>query len=266
MTISLYHDDCIRYMGLLDDSSIDCILTDPPYLTTDLHFDKDGIDIEGLCSSIIRVLKPNGYFVSFGSIELLAQLQNYFPIRWSGVWIKPNGVMRSVCAKKPRSQCELYAVMVHPNHKISELTYNTLLIEGEPYRTVQRKSDFKRDGKDSLSRVSSSAWGKDGYVCVNDGTRQQTDVICAPSSKNYMAFAERTDHPTQKPVQLLKTLLYMITNKDDLVLDPFCGSGSSLVACHELSRRAIGIEKHKPYYDIAKDRIEAVMAQQKLAV
>lgn len=263
MTITLYHDDCLRVMQDMADGSVDCILTDPPYLTTDLHFDKDGIDIEGLCSSILRVLKPSGYFISFGSIELLGQLCQYFPIRWSGTWIKPNGVMRTATAKKPRSQCELYAVMAHPKHKISDLTYNTMIVEGEPYRTVNRKSPYKRDGKDCLSRVSSSAWGQDGYVVENDGTRQQTDVIYAPS-KQYMALAERTDHPTQKPVALLKTLLYMCTNEGDIVLEPFCGSGSTAVACHELNRHCIAVEKYKEYYDIAKERIEWTTAQQQL--
>jgi site-specific DNA-methyltransferase (adenine-specific) len=242
------------------DSSIDCILTDPPYLTTDLHFDKEGLDIEGLCSSVLRVLKPSGYFISFGSIELLGQLNRYFPIRWSGAWVKPNGVMRTATAKKPRSQCELYAVMVHPNYKIADLTYNTLIVEGGPYRTVQRKVKYKREGKDSLSRINSNAWGEDGYVCVNDGTRQQTDVIYAPS-KNYMAIAERTDHPTQKPVQLLKTLLYQCTNEGDTVLEPFMGSGSTVIACHQLRRSVIGIEKHSPYYEMARERIAIVTAQ-----
>ncbi|BAQ67106.1 adenine-specific methyltransferase (plasmid) [Geminocystis sp. NIES-3709] len=252
-------------MDLLDDSTIDCILTDPPYLTTDLQFDRDGIDIEGLCNNILRVLKPNGYFISFGGIELLGQLCQYFPVRWTGVWIKPNGVMRSSVAKKPRSQSELYAVMAHPKYKVSDLTYNKMYLEGEPYRSVQRKQEIKRGGKDCLSRINTSAWGKDGYVIENNGTREQTDVIYAPN-KQSMVLTERTDHPTQKPLSLLKTLLYMCTNEKDLVLDPFCGSGSTAIACHEMNRSCITIEKDNNYYLIARKRISQAMEQQRLAL
>lgn len=270
--IQIYHDDCLRYMQSLADNTVDCVLTDPPYLTTDLQFDKDGIDIEGLCSSLLRVLKPSGYFISFGSVELLGQLCRYFPIRWTGTWIKPNGVMRTVTAKKPRSQCELYAVMVHPDHKVSDLTYNKLMIEGEPYRKTQRntlhhdrKHHDRKNRKDSLARSSPSNWGKDLYTIENDGYREQTDVIYAPS-KNYMSIAERTEHPTQKPLSALKKLLYMCTNEGDMVLEPFAGSGSTLVACHEMGRNCIGIEKDYRYYQIAKERIEWVTSQQTLAV
>lgn len=263
--IEIYNDDCLHYMQSLPDSSIDCILTDPPYLTTDLQFDKDGIDIEGLCSSIMRVLKPNGYFISFGSVELLGQLCQYFPIRWSGVWIKPNGVMRTVTAKKPRSQCELYTVMAHPKHKVSELTYNKLMVEGEPYRKTQRRSDVVSNRKDSLARCSPANWGKLSHTIDNDGHRQQTDVIYAPS-KNYMSIAERTDHPTQKPLSALKKLIYMCTNEDDMVLEPFCGSGSTVVACWEMGRSCIGVEKNYDYYQMARERIDAVTQQQRLAL
>ena len=259
--MQLYHGDCLKVMQSIGDATIDCVLTDPPYLTTDLHFDKDGIDIEGLCSSLLRVLKPNGYFISFGSIELLGQLCRYFPIRWTGTWIKPNGVMRTVSAKKPRSQCELYAVMAHPKHKVSELTYNKLKVEGEAYRKVQRTTGGERiQRKDSLARSSPSVWGKDYYCIDNDGYREQTDVIYAPS-KNYMSLAERTEHPTQKPVEMLKKLLYMTTNEGDMLLEPFMGSGSTVVACHDLRRNCIGIEKDYRYYQIARERIDNITAQ-----
>ena len=62
-------------------------------------------------------------------------------------------------------------------------------------------------------------------------------------------------HPTQKPVLLLEDLIKTFSNKDDLVVDLTCGSGSTLMACINTDRRYIGIEKDEQYYDIAIDRV-----------
>ena len=70
-----------------------------------------------------------------------------------------------------------------------------------------------------------------------------------------MKISERSDHPTQKPVKVISTLVEWITNRGDIVLDPFCGSGTTAVACKELGRNYICIEKEKEYFDIACDRI-----------
>lgn len=65
---------------------------------------------------------------------------------------------------------------------------------------------------------------------------------------------ERVNHPTQKPVQLMKRCIELWTNKGDLVLDFTMGSGSTGVACKELGRRFIGIDNNEEYVSIAKER------------
>lgn len=62
-------------------------------------------------------------------------------------------------------------------------------------------------------------------------------------------------HPTQKPVGALTPLIRAFSDKGDLVLDPFCGSGSSLVAAQSLDRRYLGIEIDPAYCDVARQRI-----------
>jgi site-specific DNA-methyltransferase (adenine-specific)/modification methylase len=69
---------------------------------------------------------------------------------------------------------------------------------------------------------------------------------------------ERTIHPTQKPIKLIKHLLQIHSNKNDLVLDPFLGSGTTAVACKELGRRYIGIEINPEYCEIARNRLKAI--------
>ncbi len=62
-------------------------------------------------------------------------------------------------------------------------------------------------------------------------------------------------HPTQKPVHLMKILIELVTKKSQIVLAPFCGSGTTLVAAKELNRNFIGIEINEKYYNISKKRI-----------
>jgi site-specific DNA-methyltransferase (adenine-specific) len=76
------------------------------------------------------------------------------------------------------------------------------------------------------------------------------DVIECPVVPN----GERL-HPAQKPVKLLKELILACTPKDGLVLDAFCGSGSTLIACKELGFDFIGIEMDEQYYQISKNRL-----------
>jgi site-specific DNA-methyltransferase (adenine-specific) len=65
-------------------------------------------------------------------------------------------------------------------------------------------------------------------------------------------------HPTQKPIELLEWLINTYSNEEDLVLDNTMGSGSTGVACRNLNRNFIGIEKDEKYFDIAKQRIEEI--------
>ncbi|WP_039275901.1 site-specific DNA-methyltransferase [Mycoplasma mycoides] len=67
---------------------------------------------------------------------------------------------------------------------------------------------------------------------------------------------EKTIHPTQKSLKLLEELLKIHTNENEIILDPFMGSGTTGVACKSLNRKFIGIEFDKTYFEIAKKRLE----------
>jgi DNA modification methylase len=174
-TNTIYNQDCFELLKSLPDKSVDAIITDPPYMITDLNFDKQGFDVNKFCELSINVLKDDGYFVSFGNIKLLAKFIQFFVLRYSGVWLKTNQVMRTATAKKPMSKSEIYAVFAHPNHKIKNLVFNKLKIYGyKPYQKTQKFSGYKREGKDCLSRINTQGFTKDGYVRSNDGFRYQT--------------------------------------------------------------------------------------------
>ena len=86
---------------------------------------------------------------------------------------------------------------------------------------------------------------------------RQSDKYDRPEY-NYpiVAGKEKTKHPTQKPIKLMEEIILRHSNENDIVLDPFMGSGSTGVACKNLDRKFIGIELDEEYFKIAKDRIE----------
>jgi site-specific DNA-methyltransferase (adenine-specific) len=251
---TLYRGDCFEVLKSLPDESVDAVVTDPPYLTTDLHFDKNGLSM-GWVKELLRVVKPDGYLIVFAPVEMFADIAKQWTLRFSGCWLKRTGGMRTHSAKKPMNQWELYCVYAHPNHKIANLTWNKIKRGGfEPYKTIQRNTGYRRGGKDQLSRANNSGWTQDGYVCEGDDTRYYTDVLYAPN-KTGMKHSERTPHPTQKPLAVIQPLIEWTTNPHNLVLDPFMGSGTTGLACQNLDRDFIGIELDPGYFEIARQRI-----------
>ncbi len=71
-----------------------------------------------------------------------------------------------------------------------------------------------------------------------------------------MNWKEKRVHPTQKPIDVMRQVIKLFTEGNNLILDPFCGSGSTCIACKQLNRRFIGIEKEKKYVDIANERLK----------
>lgn len=85
---------------------------------------------------------------------------------------------------------------------------------------------------------------------INEGLEICSNIIKVKVHKN-----DRGLHPTQKPIELMKILIELTTLPDQIVLDPFCGCGTTLVAAKELNRGYIGIEKEKKYYNTMIQRI-----------
>jgi len=95
-------------------------------------------------------------------------------------------------------------------------------------------------------------------VPVRGGYENKSRVIQFPTGGN------KYKHPTVKPVEVISTLLVSCSDEGALILDPFMGSGTTGVACMNLGRKFIGIEREKKYFDIACERIEAAQAQGRL--
>jgi len=252
-TVNIAHADCLDFMCGLSIGSVDALITDPPYLVTDLAFDA-ALDF-GWVDEARRVVQCNGYLVAFGLYEVQHEIRKRGWVRrFTGVWLKHKGGMRTHSAKMPTCQKEPFTVYAHPEHEVSELTYNKAYRDGEPYKCVMRNLGYLRGCKDQIDRARPWGWTEDGYTIENEGRREMTDVIFAPH-KGGMPHAERTDHPTQKPVRLMSVIVEWLTNPGDLVLDPFMGSGSTGVAAVKLGRRFVGCDNQRRWVDVAAERI-----------
>lgn len=137
--ITLHFKDCFEVMKGMADGSVDLICTDPPYYSTDLHFDKaPRLDFKALLLEFKRILKPHGIFVTFADFNLLAQLRGYkiFKSAYEIIWQKNMAVGFLDANVRPLRSHEFIGVFVDG---LKKSTYNPQKIKGEPYKIKQGK-------------------------------------------------------------------------------------------------------------------------------
>ena len=230
--IDLRKGDCLEVMQTIESGSIDVIITDPPYGTTACKWDSV-IDFDLMWEQLNRIIKPNGAIVLFGSEPFSSALRmsNIKNFKYDWIWKKTN-VMGFLNAKKrPLKETEIISIF---NSKI--------------YKPQNLQKNLK-----SKNRLGKNADVLGKYKAINNSefTNYPKTIIKFKS--------ERGLHPTQKPIALLEYLIKTYTNENDTVLDFTMGSGSTGVACKNLNRNFIGIEKDKKYFGIAKNRINGVL-------
>lgn len=234
--MKLYNGDCLEIMKEIPDKSIDLILTDPPYGTTQCKWDSI-IPFEKMWPELERIIKDNGAIVLFGSEPFssalrMSNIKNY---KYDWIWNKciPSGM--SYARFQPMRQTENISVF---NSKI----YFPQMIK--------RDKPIKSGGQ----KYSESA-PIQNRIIKNDFKK----IYEYKNPINLITFdkiRKGAVHPTQKPTDLLEYLIKTYTNKGDKVLDFTMGSGSTGVACVNTNRDFIGIELDKNYFEIAKKRIE----------
>jgi len=233
---TLYHGDCLEILPAL--GPVDAVVTDPPYGVTSLEWDDrvHGWD---------RFIKTNALWC-FGSLAFF--MANPFRQDWrygqEVVWEKHNG--SNFHADRFRRVHEL-AVMFYRG-AWNDLYRKVPVTADATPRAVRRKKRPAHTGHIDASH----------YVSEDGGPRLQRSVIFARSCHGY------AEHPTQKPVDVVKPLVEYSVPPTGCALDPFMGSGTTGVACINLGRKFIGIEIEKKYFDIACERIENAQRQARL--
>jgi DNA modification methylase len=232
--IKLMQGDCLKLMREIPDGSIDMVLCDLPYQQTACSWDKL-IPFEPLWAHYKRVIKPNGAIVLFGSQPFTSALvmSNHKWFKYCWIWQKEQGTNFQSAKYQPLKNHE--EVIIFGKGRI---TYNPQMTKGQPFISGKGESNGVY-GKTIKKQVE------------NFGTRYP---------KTVQKFNRQTGlHPTQKPVPLLEYLIKTYTNEGETVLDNCMGSGSTIVAAKNLNRRAIGIEMEPTYFNLAKERIGALI-------
>lgn len=212
--------------GLINQGiQVDAIITDPPYNINQAEWDND-FDLSEIASLCKKLLKPSGNFIIFQG--------------WSNV-------------------CETKQLLDKYFICQDWIIYDRIKGRGGKKHLVSTREDilWYSNGEDyTFNKIPSTIKKKTGGLGLKNGCEFRalsnvwTDISpIVPWSK------ERVNHPTQKPVQLMKRCVELWTNEGDLVLDFTMGSGSTGVACKELGRRFIGIDNNEEYVNIAKERL-----------
>ena len=233
----IYNEDCLEGVKRIDDKSIDMILCDLPYGTTQNKWDSV-IPLAELWKEYKRIIKDNGVIVltSQGIFTAKLMLSNEKWFKYKLVWVKSKATNFLNAKKQPLRKHEDICVFYNKQPQ-----YNPQMTEGEPYDKGVRKNQL------------TGSYGDFYPVHVkSEGMRYPTDVV-------YFKTAEsegKVYHPTQKPVALFEYLIRTYTNEGETVLDNCIGSGTTAIACLNTNRNFIGFEKDKEYWEIANERLE----------
>lgn len=229
--------DCLDVLPLLPDHSIDMVLCDLPYGTTQNKWDSV-IPLDSLWKEYNRVVKNNGAIVltAQGVFTAYLILSNVEDFKYKIVWEKSKPTNFLNVKKQPLRKHEDICVFYK-----KQPIYNPQMSFGTPYDKGYRKKQL------------SGSYGDFQTVHVSsDGQRYPTDVV-------YFKTAEsegKVWHPTQKPVELGRYFVKTYSKPGDVILDNTCGSGSFLVSALLEGRNFIGIEKNADVALFKKESID----------
>lgn len=234
--VVLYLGDFREVLPTLETESVDLLLTDPPYATTHLAWDTP-VDwllfwkiIERLCrASSPMVLFASGLF----TIKLINSNHKYF--RYELIWEKNLPVGFLDAKRRPLRAHENVLVFIR---KPRSSIYNPQMVTGKVHKRGNLGSN---SGHYSTQRTTPGKMSNKYYP---------RSVVRFNNTRSGKSL-----HPTQKPLELMMWLMRTYSKRNQMVLDPFAGSGTTLVAAKRLGRRAIGVEREESYCEIAAKRL-----------
>lgn len=245
----LFEADCLDAMEHIPDNTVDMILCDLPYGTTQNKWDSV-IDLDRLWKNYLRIVKKNGAIVltSQGVFTAKLILSNERCFKYKIVWEKSKPTNFLNAKKQPLRKHEDICIFYQ-----NQPVYNPQMTYGKPYSKGVRKDQYTGSYGDF----------KPVLVESSDGLRYPTDIVYfkTPESEGDGTVW----HPTQKPVELGRYLIRTFSNPGDIILDNAFGSGSFVVAALLEERNFIGIEKNQDsklfkkesidYIKVARDRL-----------
>ncbi|NMA72833.1 MAG: site-specific DNA-methyltransferase [Bacteroidales bacterium] len=244
---SILEGDTLDIMKGIPDNSVDMLLVDLPYGTTQNKWDSI-IPLDELWKEYKRIVKINGamVFTASGLFSAQLMLSNPKDYKYKIIWEKSKATNFLNAKKQPLRKFEEILVFYR-----KQPTYNPQMREGKAYDKGIRKN-----------QLTGSYGDFDPIHVKSEGKRYPVDIV-------YFKTAESEGevvHPTQKPVELGRYLIRTFSNPGDVVLDNTSGSGSFLVSAIKEGRNFIGIEKNEhsklfkdqediDYIEISKNRV-----------
>lgn len=249
-SVTLYLGDCREILPVLP-QKVDAVITDPPYGETSLGWDARVPGWPALVRPLLAPITFGSMWV-FGSMRMFLETAAEFgdwKLSHDLVWEKHNGT--GLFNDRFRRVHE-HALHWYPAYaqwddiyKCPQFTYDARV------RVVRKKG---------RPAQWIGATGETTYVSEDGGPRLQRSVIYARSEHG------RAEHPTQKPLDIIKPLLLYACPPDGTVLDLFMGSGSIGVVARQQGRKFIGIEADEEYFDIACRRIDDATRQTEMFI
>ena len=237
---TIYNEDCLEGMKRIPDGSVDMILCDLPYGTTQNKWDSV-IPLTPLWQEYKRVIKDNGAIVltaqqPFTTTLIASNLEIY---KYNWVWAKSQVSGFLNAKKQPLREHEDICVLYS-----KQSTYNPQMTKG--------KMQLKRTGGSSSN--------------YNDFIPKPlySDEYYPKTILDFPLQRFKCGHPTQKPVALFEYLIKTYTNKNETVLDNCMGSGTTAIACMNTNRNYIGFELDENYYKKSLERIKNHATQNEL--
>ncbi len=247
MTYTLWNEECLSAMKRLPDGSVDMVVCDLPYGKTACKWDTV-IPFEPLWAAYRRVCKKNAAIVLTASQPFTSVLiaSNLSMFKYCWVWEKSKGSNFQHSKYQPLKVHEdvvVFSSSAAAQGTKTPMNYFPQKVAGKKYKGFN--NPIGTIGTMSKGNLVASSEVKGAERC--------------PRSVHYQATAENEGrlHPTQKPVALMEYLIKTYTNEGETVLDNTMGSGTTGVACGNLGRLFIGIERDEKYFQIAQARISA---------
>lgn len=242
--IIIYNGDCLEILNQIEDNSIDIILTSPPYnLGIDYDIYQDDLPIKDYLiwckkwlKELYRVLSYSGRFALIHYLSCGKSEKRFAPL------MQLNCIAENIGFKH-------HGIAIWWDITLKKLTaWGSWLSSSAPYINspfegidILYKGDWKRKGeRDELTKTE--------FMMACSG------VWKIPTEKN-------RKHPAPFPEKLAELIIKLLSNKSDIILDPFMGSGTTLIAAKQLDRRAIGIELSEKYCQICLERLKNIQTK-----
>lgn len=244
---SLINQDLFQILDFLPDSFVDLLFLDPPYnltktFNTTSFKERSTLDyiawLESWFSKLVKTLKPTasvyicGDWKSSTAIFLVAE--KYLKIRNRITWERDKGRGAKSNWKNCSEDIWFCTMSDKYTFNIDAVKIKRKVIA--PYKVDGRPKDWQEN--------------ENGNYRLTHPSNMWTDLTIP-----YWSMSENTDHPTQKPEKLLAKIILASSSPNDLVLDPFLGSGTSAVVAKKLGRCFLGIELDETYCYLAEKRL-----------